>query len=128
MTHIKAFAFSSVVVLLSGLLVSRAQESAPAEDATLAAAAVEHPECSYFARRDKFQTVRPDYASTQRTVLTLDVVKHLSVASGKSAKSFEQPDTLATIDKYLYADMQAHGVAPADKTNDFEFIRRVTLD
>jgi len=53
MTHIKAFAFSSVVVLLSGLLVSRAQESAPAEDATLAAAAVEHPECSLFVQRDK---------------------------------------------------------------------------
>ena len=43
-------------------------------------------------------------------------------------QSFAEPDQLATIDKYLFADMQAQGVTPADKTTDFEFIRRVTLD
>ena len=32
------------------------------------------------------------------------------------------------IDQYILADLQANNVTPADKTNDWEFIRRVTLD
>src|SRR5258708_38737529 len=51
-----------------------------------------------------------------------------SAPSRSAVKSFQDPSNLATIDKYLFADMQANGVTPADKTNDFEFIRRVTLD
>lgn len=33
-----------------------------------------------------------------------------------------------TIDGYIFAALQTNGVKPADSTNDFEFIRRVTLD
>jgi hypothetical protein len=127
MTQTKGFGLlGAATALLSGVLLLRAQEAEEAREEQPVQATVEHPECSFFIRRDRFQPARPDSASAQRSALTLDVVKRLSVARG--AKSFEQPDSLGTIDKYLYADMQAHGVTPADKTNDFEFIRRVTLD
>src|SRR5580704_12110966 len=123
-------------LLLSGLLVSRAQDVRPAPilEGT-AADVVQHAECSFFANRDKFAQVdlasNPSSASRtsyQRSALTADVVKKLSSAPTARDKSFQNPDSLGTIDKYLYADMQAQGVTPADKTTDWEFIRRVTLD
>lgn len=134
MTQNKAFAlFGAGTVLFSGLLLSRAQEpvgNPPDEEA--AESVVEHPECAFFVRRDKFKPVRADSISGERysrSLLTDQVVKLMSfVPSGSRIKSFEAEDQLATIDKYLFADMQSQGVVPADKTNDFEFIRRVTLD
>jgi hypothetical protein len=33
-----------------------------------------------------------------------------------------------SIDSYIFADWRAHGITPAAKTTDWEFIRRVTLD
>src|SRR5690349_3861426 len=131
----KRFAlFGAAAMLFTGLALSRAQESSdlpprPAGEADPGASAVEHPECSFFMRRDKFQAARLDSTSGARSALTADVVRRLAVsADGVSAKSFDNPGKLATIDKYLYADMQAQGVTPADKTTDVEFIRRVTLD
>jgi Protein of unknown function (DUF1549). len=65
----------------------------------------------------------------RRSAVTADVAGRLNRApAGSRLKSFQNPDSLATIDSYLYADMQAQGVTPADKTTDWEFIRRVTLD
>jgi hypothetical protein len=32
------------------------------------------------------------------------------------------------VDQYIYAALQANNITPADKTTDYEFIRRVTLD
>ena len=64
-----------------------------------------------------------------RSELTSQVVKLLSLSSSAPAlKSFAARNALGTIDKYLFADMKAQGVTPADKTTDFEFARRVTLD
>ena len=97
-----------------------------------AADVVQHAECSFFANRDKFTQISNPTSASQsayrRSALTVDVVKRLSSAPLARDKSFQNPDTLGTIDKYLYADMQAQGVTPADKTTDWEFIRRVTLD
>jgi Protein of unknown function (DUF1553)/Protein of unknown function (DUF1549) len=124
-------------LVLSGLLVSRAQEVRPAPmlEGT-AADVVQHAECSFFANRDKFSQTdlssNPSFNSQtkhRRSALTVEVTRMLS--SGpitKRDKSFQNPDALGTIDKYLYADIQAQGVTPADKTTDWEFIRRVTLD
>jgi len=134
MTQNKAFAlFGAGTVLLSGLLLSRAQEVVPdPPEEEKAEAVVEHPECAFFVRRDKFKPVRTDSVSGERysrSALTDQVVSLMSfVPSGSRIKSFEVTDQLGTIDKHLFADMQAQGVVPADKTNDFEFIRRVTLD
>src|SRR6266446_3867751 len=115
---------SAGALMLSGLV---AQETTAPTSEQQATAVVEHPECSFFIQRDKFQTAGLN--RNRLSGLTQQVTKMLnSVPSRSAEKSFQDPSNLATIDKYLFADMQANGVTPADKTNDFEFIRRVTLD
>ncbi len=120
-------------LLVSGLLVSRAQDVRPAPmlEGT-AADVVQHAECSFFVNRDKFSPVNKSSSGSptnyRRSALTAQVVKMLSSGPTARDKSFQNPGTFGTIDKYLYADMQAQGVTPADKTTDWEFIRRVTLD
>ena len=108
---------ASGVLLLAGILVSRAQDIQPAPmlEGT-AADLIQHAECSLFANRDKFAHV--DLSSSpssdsqtafRRSALTVDVVKRLSSGPIARDKSFQNPGALATIDKYLYADMQAQG-------------------
>jgi hypothetical protein len=41
-----------------------------------------------------------------------------SAPAARRIKSFEDTSKLATTDKYLFDDMRANGVVPADKTND----------
>src|SRR5437016_1320862 len=100
MTQNKLFALlGGAAMLFSGVLLTRAQEALedqgrPAGVEDPAAATVDHPECAFFMRRDKFQAARLDAATGQRSALTADVVKRLSVGDAKSAKSFDQPDKL----------------------------------
>ncbi|MBI1790811.1 MAG: DUF1553 domain-containing protein [Acidobacteria bacterium] len=116
-------------LLLSGVLLSRAQDPVqevqpPAVDREVTH--IEHPECSYFlAARDK-QTQANRQAGQSFTQWAVNQLSF--VPGGSRTKSFSDLDNLGPIDKYLFADMEAAGVTPADKTNDFEFIRRVTLD
>jgi hypothetical protein len=115
-------------LFLSGFLLSQAQDIAPARLEQEAAGVVEHPECSFFVKRDKPNRQGAD-ASHQLSSITQQVTRMLSSAPNSSRiKSFQDQTKFGTIDKYLFADMQANGVAPADKTDDYEFIRRVTLD
>src|SRR5215212_2206119 len=111
----------SGALLLSGVLLAPAQEQE-------AASVAEHPECSFFVKRDR--VLRGGAGDPERLHnITLQVSKMLSAPTGRSAvKSFEDPTKFGTIDKYLFADMQANRISPADRTNDFEFIRRVSLD
>src|SRR6266542_3076147 len=62
------------------------------------------------------------------SVTTDQVVRAVSGSRAITrARGFNNPQP-GSIDGYLYADMQAQGVQPADLTSDWEFIRRVTLD
>jgi len=120
-------------VLLSGFLYSRAQE-APARIEEAGQAVVEHADCSFFANRDKLNKRGSVHAQSvhaqedQLSEITRQVTKKRSSAPAARIQSFEDPSKFGTIDKYLFLDMQANNVAPAGKTSDFEFIRRVTLD
>ena len=51
-----------------------------------------------------------------------------AVPGGTRTDTYEHTNARGTIDRYLFAAMQEAGVTPAARTNDFEFIRRVTLD
>src|SRR5258708_6937239 len=118
-------------LLLSGLIGAQAQDTEPPlRSEQMAPAVVEHPECSYFVQRNKKKYDGPDSGadSYRRSQLTQQVTKMLSSPSRAAVKSFEDPSKFGTIDKYLFADMQANNITPANKTDDFEFIRRVTLD
>src|SRR6188474_3374410 len=84
-----------------------------AEDGQLG---VEHADCTFFgAQRER--SLKPS-----RDSLTSLVTHALGAGSkGQRLASFAQADRLSLIDSHLFREMQAAGVQPAAKTNDFEF-------
>ena len=100
---------------------------------------VDHADCAFFTgKRDQIaqggQNGTPK-AQTSIGRLTMDVTSQLGISRefvpGGSRTGGLQQDPLAglgTIDRNLFGAMIQAGVTPADRTNDFEFIRRVTLD
>jgi hypothetical protein len=96
---------------------------------------VPHAECSFVTDRDRFRKRRAD--DPQNFVmgrLAVEVSSHLEPAS-KDAGTMAQEDvgslaagSTGTIDKYIFGKLQSENVQPAAKINDYEFIRRVTLD
>src|SRR5713226_2730772 len=106
---ISAFA-GTVILTLSGWLVSRAQDSQLPS----------HPECSFFgANRDAFvkTALKPGESSNQSSALTAvteQVTEALGyVPGGSRTRSFDLSHRPASIDSYLYADMQGAGITPA---------------
>jgi hypothetical protein len=114
--------------MLAGLAASRAQQS---EEASLQ---VEHSDCTFFGpKKDQFRLVGLSGEKLRRdglSRLTNEVVAQLGAAplSRNVTALDQQAEARGTIDRYLFEAMQAANVAPAERTNDFEFIRRVTLD
>jgi hypothetical protein len=103
----------------------------PADDETSALA--DHAECVFFGpRRERLLKTglgEKDAGSSILSSTTESVATRLAfVPGGSRTDTFQKYESLPTIDRYLFAAMQANGVAPAETTNDFEFIRRVTLD
>src|SRR5688572_19997144 len=67
------------------------------------------------------------------TELTAQVMGRLShvrsfVPGGSRTNSQLQLEQMGTIDRHIFGTLQAKGVTPAPRTDDYEFIRRVTLD
>ena len=135
-TFRRGFVLQALALLLlpSGAVVSRAQVAVPDEPQYL----VEHPECSLFGpQRESFLAARKE--NYRLSMLTGRVAGMLPATNSggrpplASVRMGAKDDTQANqssnlIDQYLFQAMQDAGVAPADMTNDFEFIRRVTLD
>ncbi len=100
---------------------------------------VEHPECALFGSdRAKFSPT----AIGLRGALTAAVVQQLGVQNpsnivpagppfipnGSRTDMQSKQAQTGTIDPYIFSTLQQAGVAPAPRTTDGEFIRRVTLD
>ena len=80
---------------------------------------VEHPECALFGQAP---------VSAITSAMTSTVAALLPKAPGSRTDSFDKQVSAGAIDSYLFNAMQAAGVSPAPPTNDYEFIRRITLD
>jgi len=140
----------STVCLAAGLTgVSSpiyAQE-APVSLASSDELAVSHAECSFFGpQRERFlpnANRRSRLGDTTIKVMAMMAAPATTTGDSGSAatgsipslpggsRSYGRPtpnnsDNL--IDKAIFSALQAKGVTPAEKTNDYEFIRRVTLD
>jgi hypothetical protein len=92
--------------------------------------AVNHAECSYFGPgSERFQPKLRTSAESQAGRLTRQFTTNVTRTGQTSRKeAFAATNSANLIDRYIYADLQAHNIAPAGMTTDFEFIRRVTLD
>ena len=119
------------IPLLAAALASfaaQAQEPPvpPTDEAPLL---VEHADCALFGpQREAFLAAAK--ANYRLSALTTNVSRYLPASAVNAAHAADAaaqaPQGL--IDKYLFQAMQDAGVAPADRTNDFEFVRRATLD
>lgn len=109
--------------------------------------AVSHAECSFFGpKREKFL---PN--TSRRTRLGDTTVKVMAMMASPASTAGDSGNTATgsipslpggsrsygrrtpnssdnLIDKEIFKVLQAKGVTPAEKTDDYEFIRRVTLD
>jgi len=129
---------SIAVFSLTGLMIGQtAQDPAPQSDAVQAGAQEKfaEPDCPYFGPdRARFETdasrrksgmppVRRLSASTEGVLQMMGFVP-----GGSRTYNFDQAHAAGSIDSYIFADFQGHGITPAPKTTDWEFVRRVTLD
>jgi hypothetical protein len=99
---------------------------------------VPHPECVFFGPMHD-SIVATGYngqgitaaVNTARAGLTEEVIRQIpqfTPPGGSGSNSTRRDSQLGLIDKYTFQAMAGAGVTPADPTNDFEFIRRITLD
>jgi hypothetical protein len=97
---------------------------------------VEHPECAFFGpQREHFMVAALNKARGGRGesplgAMTRQVVGRLPdfLPGGSHNHDGAIGTSGDTIDSYVFADLQTRGIKPAESTNDYEFIRRVTID
>src|SRR5215813_5077454 len=76
----------------------------------------------------------PAYPASQRTALLQSEAKRKAfrafsaARAAKKANAYPLTDDENVIDRYIFGKMQADGVAPAARSSDPEFLRRVYLD
>ena len=122
------------VSVFSGMLIGQTTDIASPDESE--PAKVAGPDCPFFgAQRERYVTdaLRRSGATRssvhQLTSMTAAVSKLLGyVPGGSRTYAFDQTHQPGSIDSYIGADFQAHGIKAAPKTTDWEFIRRVTLD
>src|SRR5437868_5750531 len=121
------------LLTLSGFALIRADDGPVPEQ--IEQLPVEHPECVYFmGEPERFmdqrvlQTLRPG-RGYRLSALTAEVTGLMSyVPPDSRTYTFDQNNPSGSIDSYIFGAMKANNIAPAPKTTDWEFVRRVTLD
>ncbi len=103
----------------------------------------DHSECAFFGpNREKFMQSSLRLAGMQQestlsktTRMVARAISPFSVSFNSLADVAPSPSTSFaaspqpdSIDYYIQQDLKANNVTPADKTDDYTFIRRVTLD
>jgi hypothetical protein len=127
------------VSVFSGILSAQTGPLTPPDESE--PAKVAEPDCPFFGpQRDRYVTEELRKTDALRrsgairsvhqlTSMTAAVNKLLGyVPGGSRTYTFDQAHQAGSIDSYIGADFQAHGIKAAPKTTDWEFIRRVSLD
>jgi len=93
-----------------------------------------YSECSFFgSQRETYarlalQAMGRKVPESTASALTRQVSSAISKAHRDDTPSFQTKPLPDTIDYFILNGLQAASVAPADKTDDYTFFRRVTLD
>lgn len=142
MNRFSVAAAAGLLIATAGMLVLRAQDDADSLEAT--EMSVADPICTFFGPdHDEFvAALRDTHAASH---LTEDIVGKLGTnskvmteqnnamaglpsAPGGSRTDALQNPAVGNIDKYIFQTLAEQKIAPAPPTNDYEFVRRVTLD
>lgn len=141
MNRFSVAAAAGLLVASAGLLVLRAQDDAEALEPV--EMSVADPICSFFGPdHDEFvEALSNRHAASHLTedivgklgnskvmIEQTNAVAGLPSAPGGSRTDALQNPAVGNIDKYIFQKMAEEKVAAAPPTNDFEFVRRVTLD
>jgi hypothetical protein len=90
--------------------------------------AIEHPDCIFFgAQADHFSPLKGRRLAAE-TALTNRVTSLLPRVAGAIRPVSLDGQQVGTIDSFIFGALDTAGVTPAPQTNDYEFIRRITLD
>ena len=97
---------------------------------------MEHPDCTFFGpQRERFVTDAMERLGGRAKTrplssLTDQVMRAHGEWSPAAARPIPTTGRIAagSLDSYIFADFQKHGITPAPTTTDWEFVRRVTLD
>jgi hypothetical protein len=134
-------AAAGVLVACTGLLTLHAQDEVSASPIEMSVA---DPLCTFFGpEHDHFVAALRDARATSHLteeivaklgtsqkvmVASNDAVAGLPSAPGGSRTDAIQNPATGTIDKYIFQKLAEENVAAAPPSNDYEFVRRVTLD
>ena len=130
----KSLAGRYAALLLSSALLTQAQTPGP--DETPAPDHSAYANCTAFGpRREAIaQAGRNASLRSAAGALTVQVARQLPkydetfVPGGSRTDTLLQIDQLGTIDRNIFGVLRDNAIAPAERTGDYEFIRRVTLD
>jgi hypothetical protein len=121
------------VAAVSGWAVLRAQQADHSKGV------VPHAECTFFgADREKYiAAIKKDHRLSRQTEQVTGLIVAAAgprsasmpaVRGGTGTGNAQELANGGMIDQYIFQAIAQAGVQPADVTNDYEFIRRVTLD
>lgn len=140
MNRFTVAAAAGLLVATAGTLVLRAQDDAePVEAVEMSVA---DPICTFFGPdHDSFvEALQNTHGASHLTeevvsklgtnskIMTEQAMAGLPSAPGGSRTDALQNPAMGTIDKWIFQKLAEQNVAPAPPTNDYEFVRRVTLD
>jgi hypothetical protein len=115
----------SKILLLLLIPIAAAQDVAPGDGAG----------CAFFGpqRERILEAGKYGRRPGRLTETTAQVMGRLQdvrsfVPGGSRTNSQQQLEEMGTIDRHIFGTLQTKGVTPAPRTDDYEFIRRVTLD
>lgn len=122
--------------VLLGATLYMGMSKAKAADAEEAAPLPQHAECAFFGPlRDHYmqeilrKARRSESAAGALTrQVTAKLAKPDFMPGGSHGHDGAVSTTGDTIDAYVFAQLQTLGITPAESTNDYEFMRRVSLD
>jgi hypothetical protein len=110
------------------LLVAASCFGQAGDDASSAACTFAGPQRERIAEAGKFgRKVGRISGNTALVMARIGDVRSF-VPGGSRTNSQLQLDEMGTIDRHIFGTLQTKGVTPAPRTDDYEFIRRVTLD
>ncbi|MBI2689630.1 MAG: DUF1553 domain-containing protein [Acidobacteria bacterium] len=98
----------------------------------------DHAECTYFGpKRAQFvagslaaaRQPRNSFSQeTEEIVSRLGATRQFVPGGSRTFSSMQGADSSNVVDKNIFGVLQSRGIAPAGRTNDYEFIRRASLD
>lgn len=132
-------------LLVPGLLALRAQEPVDQNQRAEGASTSQHADCTMFGpQRERFinqqlhslrlgqitNQVSSQRAAAMGTPISMSAATTASMPTppGGTRTSTESSSSSNLIDGYIFGALKAQNVTPARLTNDYEFIRRITLD